>query len=306
MTMKELGVRLQFDGHSQRLKRIRYTPTSVSENRINNTNEVIYDEKKLFSSEMIPNCEFITSVFPPTMLGVFRQSDRTYSMCFKDGVNFEFKIKDSETFNLFKDKKEHPIRLGNYSPCVAAFEILHSSSAPTSSTELPRFEIYPYEGVKLRLPNSSHGSWIRLGSGIQDVVSTLGPPERTGHVFLNFFNFGLDVKIDQDNGCVVRKIVLHANIPGHSNFGRYRRALFDIMTDSNKKNKAKLSSSDEIRINNESRIEDLIEKWSDPGPPVVLSNPSFPQVQYFYHFDCGLNVEVNSNGIIGSIELYSR
>ena len=302
--MKEIGVRLQFDAVSQKLRKIRYTPMGVPESTLNNSIEVIYNGGKLFSPGHAPTCESVSEDFPPTTLGAFKQSDRTYCMSFKDGLNFEFKIKDSETFNAFKEKKEHPIRIGNYSPQAVSAEVVPPHGVPTPVDEVPRFEVWPHEGVQLIKPNSDEPSWILLGSGIQDVLSVLGTPDITGDEFLNFFDYGIDVKLDKDNACLVKKIIIHTNIPGCPNFGRFKRAGFEIFTDrGDKKNRIRALSQD---CNNETTLHELIERWGDPGQPIVAINPNFSNVQYFYHFGRGLNVEVNASGIISSLEVCSR
>lgn len=306
LAIKDLGLRLQFDGKTQRLRKIRYSPASTPDNSQANYTVINYNGKTLFSCELSPTCETIASVFPPTMLGVFRQTDRTYTMSFKDGMNVEFRIKDSETFNILKDKNEHPVRLGTFSPPVQSVEVISSTPESPSPEELPRFEVHPYEGVKFVHPLTKKSAWIQLGSGIQDVMSVLGPPDHKGNNFLNFFNYGIDVKIDKDNACSVSKIVLHTNIPGHIGFGKYRRAWFDVVPQKgDKKSKASMDGSD-IRVTNETSLRELNDIWNEPGKPLISSIPNFPNVQYFLQFHRGLNVEVNAVGVIASLEVCCR
>lgn len=94
---------------------------------------------------------------------------------------------------------------------------------------------------------------VRFGDSCQDVIATLGAPERifykaedkmrihsapltkgatarlppSADYFFNYFHLGIDLLMDAHRHCV-KKIVLHTNVPGHFDFARYHKCNFSI------------------------------------------------------------------------------
>ncbi|KAA1466328.1 UPF0183-domain-containing protein [Dentipellis sp. KUC8613] len=108
-----------------------------------------------------------------------------------------------------------------------------------------------HDGVLLRFyPNETEPVHIRLGATTaQDLLCELGPPLRTFYkeddrmsihsrnpseeepaepsYFYNYFQYGLDFLIS-DVTHVVKKIILHTNVPGSALFQRYKRCPWQI------------------------------------------------------------------------------
>jgi len=108
-----------------------------------------------------------------------------------------------------------------------------------------------HDGVVLRFyPLSTEPVHIRLGvTTAQDLLCDLGPPLRTFYkeddrmsihsrprsdeegvespYFYNYFQYGIDFLIS-DNTHVVKKIILHTNVPGTPLFQRYKRCPWQI------------------------------------------------------------------------------
>jgi len=209
-------------------------------------------------------------------------------MGYKQGISFNFTIKNKATFEALKSRMEHPALLGDYSPAVTEISITrppHSSEDTQQGNTV--YEIFVEDGV--RILGKDGGHFIRLGSGRQSVLSILGSPEalfKEGE-FYNYFKSGIDIKFEYDS---VEKIILHSNLPGHHLFGRYDRAWFEF--DSKNKN-AK-------RIDNTSKIKELINTFGDPGPPVIVDDHPCG-LRYYYNFSKSLTVETNPEGFIASI-----
>ncbi|KAI0268387.1 UPF0183-domain-containing protein [Gloeopeniophorella convolvens] len=108
-----------------------------------------------------------------------------------------------------------------------------------------------HDGVVLRFyPTTSPPVHVRLGvTTAQDLLSDLGPPLRTYYkeddrmaiharshhedespessYFYNYFQHGIDFLIS-DNTHIVKKIILHSNVPGTPLFQRYKRCPWQI------------------------------------------------------------------------------
>lgn len=66
-------------------------------------------------------------------------------------------------------------------------------------------------------------------------------PTPTQDYFLNFFDLGIDFLMDGSRN-VLRKVILHSNTPGETQFGRYERCPWQIVVASN----ASISSGDSV------------------------------------------------------------
>jgi Phagosome assembly factor 1 len=90
---------------------------------------------------------------------------------------------------------------------------------------------------------------LRIGDAVQDVLSLLGPPEGVtskehnvmmihepgsaavagADVIYNYFSLGIDVCFSHAHGLAANKVVLHANAPGHPEFGVYAQCNFVLV-----------------------------------------------------------------------------
>jgi hypothetical protein len=260
---------------------------------------ITFEDKRIASPQVTPDCRSIVAAFPPTTLGQFNQSDLSYYMEFSSGVSFQFRIRDKATFDQFSSRRDHPVSLGDtYSPIVRAVIIKSPSELSTEEkiASLPRFEIHPLEAVSLRIPGDDCPVWIKLGSGLQDVMSAIGLPEDQFNGILNYYRYGLDIVTDPERLSVVTGIILHTNPPGHVVAGRYARTWFTTTVGKRK--------SREV-LDNTSSIAEWTAAFGEPGQPLVVSNNSPRNIQYFYTFSGGICVETNPEGIVASVQVSS-
>ena len=99
--------------------------------------------------------------------------------------------------------------------------------------------ITPGYGIYL----SSLSIWITFDSFTQDILSLLGPCTSFAdatHSFLNYFSLGIDFYIDSSSR--VSKIILHTNLPGRYDFGKYEKANFCVRELSNQINHEDLTN----------------------------------------------------------------
>jgi len=153
-----------------------------------------------------------------------------------------------------EDRSQEVIRLLITQTDPSSGEIDALSEVPVSPFiygELAEAIAKVHDGVVLRFyPTSSPPIHVRLGvTTAQDLLSDLGPPLRTfykeddrmaihgrGHnddqspepsYFYNYFQHGIDFLIS-DHTHLVKKIILHTNVPGTPLFQRYKRCPWQI------------------------------------------------------------------------------
>ena len=306
----DFGLTLHYDCLTQRLRLISASPKS-RRSEVGPSLDLLYQGQPVVTPGVRLDCRKIVSVFPPTTLGTFQSSDLSYLMHFKTGLTVKFRIQTPELFESFKLRRDHPVSHGEYSPLVKSIEVVAATPSPGAIESLPRFEVLPLAGMRFYPPFEKQASWIQLGSGLQDVLSLLGPPDEiTGDIY-NFFQYGIDIKVDRTRYCCVQKVILHFNLPGHILFGRYRRCWFDIVPGGTDRRGAKARpTSDETSslksVNNMTKLQGLVEMFGDPGQPLVVNSPHIPVVQYFYTFSKGLVFELTPSGTIASVEIRGK
>ncbi|KAI9001067.1 UPF0183-domain-containing protein [Trametes punicea] len=125
------------------------------------------------------------------------------------------------------------------------------SECPAMAGELSRAVVKVHKGITMHFyPSSSEPVQVLLGATTaQDLVVDLGPPLRVhykeddrmtiharssqtegdsdGDYFYNYQQHGIDFLIS-GNTHIVKKIVMHSNVPGTPLFQRYKRCLWEI------------------------------------------------------------------------------
>ncbi|KAI0732965.1 UPF0183-domain-containing protein [Fomitopsis betulina] len=122
---------------------------------------------------------------------------------------------------------------------------------PAMSGELYKAILKVHDGVDLYFyPSGTEPVWVRLGeTSAQDLACDLGPPLRVHHkeddrmaihsrraaededvdvdYFYNYLQHGVDFLVDGTTH-VLKKIVVHTNVPGSPLFQRYKRCPWEI------------------------------------------------------------------------------
>lgn len=241
-----------------------------------------------------PHCEQVMKHFPPTTLGQFESSDRSYTVEYSTGVRMKFSVMSQDVFERIRAKNEHPIGNTTDAPPLTYMELFRPKLSEDSKSSLCVLEIIPSQGISFTLPGSTGASWIGLGSSsIQDILSAMGSPDETSGEVFNFFRYGIDVKFRDRTFDQVEKIVLHMNQPDHPFFGRYKRSLFCIL---DSKRTKRVEEKQDL-VTNQSTFDDLTRILGDPGPPVVVTHEGSGAVRRLYHFKRGLTFDVSYCGI---------
>ncbi len=300
MELPDSALQLVVEGFTQRVKEIRVrvlkeNSQSPSMNPLWTSYAFTYEGKLVHSPDEPADCRKIMTIFPPTTLGQFDSRDLSYSVLFNNGISFRFQIKDKATFENLKARRDHPVLVDGYSPIMSEIRIMTRELSDTERlSSLPRFEVYPNEGVSLKLPFEDSSIVLRLGVGPQDIMSALGFPDDQWNGIFNYFQYGLDVVTCPEKMNIVISLILHSNPPGHIQFGRYSRSWF-VLSQGKKKSK-------EI-LNNTCTIPEFAAAFGDPGQPLVVSNTSPKNIQYFYTFPNGLCIETTPDGVIASVHI---
>lgn len=281
----DLGVSLTFDSVTQKLVHVSVEPREVKS--IDESDRFVpiewtYAGSQAFGYVNRPDCRRLMAIFPPTTLGKFNESDFTYSMDYKSGIRFRLKMDGSARFKQFQSKTEHPVNIDSYSPLIESMDISDS----TVAVSFANYEIFPKEGIRL-----NDKSWLKLGCGLQDVFSVLGPPEDVDGEYYYFYKSGIAVKVNRYNYSSVEQFRIYTNFPGHLLFGQYNRAMFKLCT-----------KKKELLVNNQSSLKELQKSLGDPGQPLVVNSPFTSQVQHFYSFE-GIVFELCPNGGIVSVQV---
>lgn len=241
------GIRLRFDGASQRLKLIDvYDCTKATLN---------YGGRLLCGRTAPPSFSLVTRVLGPTFPGKCDRRKGAYLLQYP-GVCALFphdaggRRRGGESLSIE--------RLGETNPTASRF-FVHIGKACYERLPLPQIPASdPYfEPVVVRVGRgirfARRKRSILLGRHTaQHVMGALGSPdkvftkdtdslrihrggagsERTlrGDFFLNYFRLGLDVLVHGTTHRIL-KIILHTNMPTSRNFNRYRRCNFQIVVD---------------------------------------------------------------------------
>ena len=245
-----------------------------------------------------PDCRRILSVLPPTTIGTFDRKNLAYTIRFKSGIEFRMRCDTESRFEEFLKHNEHPIGSRDYSPNVD--RIIVSAESREALDSYPRFDIYPQEGVLFFSATSGDPMWIRLGNNIQIVLSVLGPPDEICGSFYNYFDHGVDIKLDSKSN--VDKIIFHFNQPGHDLFGRYKRC--SIRFKSVRSVRTKPPKSDDKDYNeSEISLENLKSLFGAPGEPLVVNCADWPSVKYYFSFNNGIIGEFTAKQAPASLEV---
>lgn len=188
--------------------------------------------------------------FGPTYPGLFDASRSVYRLSYP-GVSFEFVI-PKEFVHLYQKQSlaDLPLEFDDgTSPPAARISIYaeppaaSASVAAAPSSTLIDDEVIVHVGVGIQRGTDM----VTFSSSAQDLLSTLGQPNRTfvkqhdklrihsasqadsplADYFYNYFDLGIDFLLDGQRHCV-KKIILHTNLPSHTEFNRYAKCPFRI------------------------------------------------------------------------------
>lgn len=271
-------------------------PTSSKQHSEWSTYSVCFENQQIWNDRESSDCKKVVSAFPPTTLGHFSDSPPSYELNYKQGVSFRFDIRNKEILQVLRDRQEHPTDYKGCSPTLLSLSVFPRSDE-ILDTSKRLFEIYPNEGVRIHKPDQTR-IFIELGAGHQSLISSLGLPDsiHEDEVF-NYFQYGIDVKIPRSGSNRISHIVLHTNLPGMTEFGRYQRAWFQF--DQKRK---KVRDGPQVQVNNMSKLPQVIDALGDPGPPIVIEDLTSSS-RHFYSFPGGILMEISQAGFISSVHL---
>jgi hypothetical protein len=191
--------------------------------------------------------------FGPTYPGVFDVARSVYRLSYP-GISFEFVI-PKEFVHLYQRQSLADLPLefdDNTSPPAARISIYeeppsnnnnNNNKNNTAAAASIDDDIIVQIGVGIQRGTDM----VTFASSAQDLLSTLGQPNRI-HVkqhdklrihsashadapladyFYNYFDLGIDFLLDGQRHCV-KKIILHTNLPSHTEFNRYAKCPFRI------------------------------------------------------------------------------
>ncbi|KAJ1985017.1 hypothetical protein H4R34_000274 [Dimargaris verticillata] len=189
---------------------------------------------------------------------------------------------------------------------------IHAAEATDSSAdvELPCPVVETLGGPLQESPDlgsSSDGQTSqpqeRMAARAPVVLKTTDQVPASRDYFYNYYEYGFDVLLDGSNHRC-KKVLLHTNVPGHYDFGRYQKCFFALNI---------ASGSDTSPAQAEAICHDS--KWDTvralfdqtPGEPVIFNrgsseqNPFGPTLFYGHR---GLIFEVMQNGYIPTVTLF--
>jgi uncharacterized membrane protein YgcG len=252
LDLVEDGLLLRFEPRSQRLRTVEvYDATKL---------KLSYANASLSKPGVAPSLVLIINHFGPTYPGSFDAARSVYRLSYP-GVAFEFLIppQHAHAYQRPASVADLPLEFDDgSSPPVARIIVLTelhqkdvlSSTSLLSSSSLPPAvdcdEILVHVGVGIQ----RGADMLTFASSSQDVLSLLGQPNRV-HVkqhdklrihsaslaaadavladyFYNYFDLGIDLLFDGQRHCV-KKIILHTNLPSHTEFNRYAKCFFRVL-----------------------------------------------------------------------------
>lgn len=249
------GILLHFSSISQLLIRIELTDYTKVRLRYNNT---IFNNCK----NILPSFVSLYKLFGPSFPGDYTSSINTYSLCYP-GLTFFFPIPHQYDEMYRKNKKKLPIELPdgttpiikrlavflkkNQNPECGSIESSHCSNGHSIDVRRgeveEKFKVVVGYGLVIKESNES----IEFGDNCQDALSKFGTPtkihfksenkmqihnssedtigNKCQDYFYNYANHGIDLLFDAVTHRI-KKIVLHCNFPGHSEFLQYTLCLY--------------------------------------------------------------------------------
>ena len=291
------GIILQFDPEDQSLSTIMWRPNIASMVCRNSwwlKYKFAFDNKHLWEDSESVDCKKVLSAFPPTTLGRYSEESLQYELNFKQGLSFQFGIKDSKTLQILKERQEHPSDIGDIGPPLRMMSIW-SREPPICRRN--HIEVFPSEGVRLHFRDQRR-LFLELGAGIQGVLSSVGLPDSIyqGEIY-NYYALGIDIKIPARGCRTISQIIIHTNLPGSPTFGRYDRAWFQV-NEKHKKDRDGKGRS----VHNLSKLPDIIAALGEPGSPLISEDPALGS-RHIYSFPGGIAFEITQVGFIASIHL---
>ncbi|CCM03165.1 uncharacterized protein FIBRA_05287 [Fibroporia radiculosa] len=237
---------LLFSGHHQRLH-------TICLRRLRDPNPPVtlkYKDTTLSSSEEVLRRVGVSRTFGPTYPG----DDLRYP-----GVSFTFE-EDGRSDGLSGPPSQREDRMQEVKRIIIAQKCLDGEvrdeldevcECPAMFGEIQRAVVRVHDGVTLYFfPSSTESVQIRIGvSTAQDLSCDLGSPLRVHYkeddrmtihsrkgntdddtdtdYFYNYLQHGIDFLISGSTH-VVKKIILHSNVPGTALFQRYKRCPWEI------------------------------------------------------------------------------
>jgi len=255
LRLPSLGLQLCFDAFQQDLRIISVCLSPDEADTVEKEQGALLASPPLtyigrvFGGQNQPALTFrkVYGMFGPTWIGDFRvgNGQSTYLLRYP-GLAFEFPLPE-DMMEALSAARAHPVELhGRPPPTASRMWVFAGESpfdAPLACAEVEAAVVRPANGVEVR------GRMLRFGSMPQDVFSDFGPPEQvfvkevdgvqihssrsvssrvsSPDYYYNYFHLGLDVLFD---GCthLMKKVILHTNMPTHERFSRYSRCFFQI------------------------------------------------------------------------------
>lgn len=255
-----------------------------------------YKDETIYGSDIAMPCRRLFEIFPPMKLGEFVSADMSYRVKPVSGTTLMLQFPSQEAFTNRRNRSEHPVDDAASSPILSSIEISLMVDETAHRTRLTRYDVILSEGLRVYLPGSVNFEWIGLGNSIQELVSVLGPPDEIYGGVFNYYRHGLDVQTDDAAFGSVRKFILRTNQPDSPLFGRYQRALFNLI-------QRKTSKTTGAIGDNTSNLAELSKHLGDPGSPLVVNSSNLLSSKCFYSFCPGMTVELSNGGIISTVEI---
>ncbi|CAE8650491.1 unnamed protein product [Polarella glacialis] len=190
--------------------------------------------------------------------------------------------------DMLAARGEHPTELpGMAAPSATRLWVFAAEApsflAPVSAMpDVPEAVLVrPAVGVELQ------GKMLRFGSMPQDVFTDFGPPEKVcvkdvdavrihssrvptsrtcPDYYYNYFHLGLDVLFDGRTH-LVKKVILHTNLPTHERFSRYSRCFFQVPFELDQEGLAALAAGDALMAEPEAPLAMPQPRKLASGPP---------------------------------------
>eukprot|EP01012_Entosiphon_sulcatum_P040825 TRINITY_DN5455_c0_g1_i1.p1 TRINITY_DN5455_c0_g1~~TRINITY_DN5455_c0_g1_i1.p1 ORF type:complete len:376 (+),score=58.14 TRINITY_DN5455_c0_g1_i1:32-1159(+) len=314
------GVVLYFEPVSQRLQLVEITDFG----RLS----LSYSGQVFSSPSSAATFVRIYQLFGPTYPGTYSSEDSFYVLNYP-GLSFFFYI-PPEFSDVVSDGQSMPLELPNSTTPVAhRIRIYHGRSPekPTLPATPPGLTYWePIEAhVAVGACFPRRRQWVRFGDSPQDVTTIFGTPdavfykdkdrlrihsiaERNSHLidyFYNYFSKGFDLMFDGTTH-LLKKIILHTNFPGSTDFNFYSKANFTIVFP--KEGSGTGKKEDTTRIDPNSTWQEIQEKLGPCSAPLVndysASNNPFGGTKFFASQMHHVVFEVLKNGHIASVNIY--
>ncbi|RKP34477.1 hypothetical protein BJ085DRAFT_21321 [Dimargaris cristalligena] len=320
------GTSLLFEPTSQRLRAVVIHNPSLL--------RLTYRSTECQSNKTIATGLLINRIFGPTHPGTFRADTGVFTLHYP-GISFEFAIPERHRGLFSQPGDGLPLEFpdGTTPPCSCIY-LYHGVDWSSALPPSPLTYAAVYRALT-DLPSVTFATDCRgtLNQGLttaQDLVADLGQPETVfyknddkmsihapgtpdeGHsalgrdYFFNYYEMGFDVLLDgKSHRC--KKIVLHGNIPGHYDFGRYRKCEFQL----------DLAASGKLAIGGTvgqwylttgsdwKSISNIVN--TDGQPPVVFSRGSSDQNPFgstLFYGQAGIIFEIMKNDSIPTFTLF--